>query len=135
MLRRRHGSAAALLHLTVLPITPLVDVSLLLAVFLLLVMDDSGRQSIPVALPEAGTGTGSEASALGVTIDAAGNLRVDGAALTLDALAARAKGAARATLHADTKVAHGRVVAVVDVLRKAGVERIFYATVPVVEDL
>jgi len=131
-LRRRHGQANVLLFLTVLPITPLVDVSLVLVVFLIACVDggkDPAR-ALPVALPRAGSATAPASEALAVTIDRGGAVRVDGRTVTPAELAAAAKGVRTATIHADAKVAHGTVVGVVDTLRKAGVGTIAYATVP-----
>ena len=52
-LRRRHGSGNVLLFLTVLPITPLVDISLLLLCFFLLAGQATVHRDLPVTLPKA----------------------------------------------------------------------------------
>lgn len=131
-LRRRHGQANVLLFLTVLPITPLVDVSLVLVVFLIACVDGGKEptRALPVALPRAGTGTAAPAASLEVAIDRGGQVRVGGRVVAPAELAVAAKGVRVATIHADAKVAHGTVVGVVDTLRKAGVATIAYATVP-----
>jgi len=131
-LRRRHGQGNVLLFLTVLPITPLVDVSLVLVIFLIAAVDggkDPGHD-LPVALPKAGSAATAATVALAVHIDRGGVVRVNGATVDPAGLAAAAKGVRAATIHADAKVAHGTVVGVVDTLRKAGVPTIAYATVP-----
>ena len=131
-LRRRHGQANVLLFLTVLPITPLVDVSLVLVVFLIACVEggkDPG-QSLPVALPKAGTAETAPVQALSVSIDRGGAVKVGGRGVTPAELAAAAKGIRQAIIHADAKVAHGTVVGVVDTLRKAGVGTIASATTP-----
>jgi len=131
-LRRRHGQTNILLFLTVLPITPLVDVSLVLVVFLIACVDGGKEpaRALPVALPKAGSSTAAPAQALAVYIDRGGQVRVAGRDVTPADLALAAKGARLATIYADAKVAHGTVVGVVDTLRKAGVGTIAYATVP-----
>lgn len=131
-LRRRHGQTNILLFLTVLPITPLVDVSLVLVVFLIACVD-GGKEpahALPVALPKAGTAAPAATEALAVYIDRGGAVRVGGREVSPADLAIAAKGARLATIHADAKVAHGIVVGVVDTLRKAGVATIAYATAP-----
>lgn len=131
-LRRRHGQANVLLFLTVLPITPLVDVSLVLVVFLIACVEGGKdpAHALPVALPKAGTSAPATTEALLVSIDRGGAVRVAGREVTPADLAIAAKGARLATIHADAKVAHGTVVGVVDTLRKAGVGTIAYATTP-----
>ncbi len=129
-LRRRHGSGNVLLFLTVLPIAPLVDISLVLVVFLIAAMQADAQRSLPVALPKAGTAAVSETAAFAVSIDQAGAVSVGGRSVTPAELTAAAKGRAQATIRADAKVAHGTVVGVVDALRKAGVDKIYYAATP-----
>ena len=131
-LRRRHGQTNILLFLTVLPITPLVDVALVLVVFLIACVE-GGKEpahALPVALPKAGSSAPAATGALAVYIDRAGAVRVAGRDVTPAELAIAAKGARLATIHADAKVAHGTVVGVVDTLRRAGVGTIAYATTP-----
>ena len=131
-LRRRHGQTNILLFLTVLPITPLVDVALVLVVFLIACVE-GGKEpahALPVALPKAGSAAPAATGALAVYIDRAGAVRVAGRDVTPAELAIAAKGARLATIHADAKVAHGTVVGVVDTLRRAGVGTIAYATTP-----
>ncbi|MBA3686804.1 MAG: biopolymer transporter ExbD [Planctomycetes bacterium] len=129
-LRRRHGPSNALLFLTVLPIAPLVDISLVLVVFLIAVMQADAQRALPVALPKAGTAAATVGASFAVSIDRSGVVRVDGRSVTPAELSASAKGRAQATIRADAKVDHGTVVGVVDALRKAGVDKIFYAATP-----
>ena len=130
-LRRRHGPNNALLFLTVLPITPLVDIALLLLGFFLLAGQAITR--LPVTLPKAGTAEAAT-EALRVAIERDGALTLDGRAIELADLQRLAGGAERVELHADAAVAHGRVVAVVDALRAAGAQKVYYATTPGVLD-
>ncbi len=129
-LRRRHGSGNVLLFLTVLPIAPLVDISLVLVVFLIAAMQADAQRSLPVALPKAGTAAVGDAVPFAVNVDRAGVVRIGGRSVTSTELTAAAKGQTQATIRADAKVEHGTVVGVVDALRKAGVDKIYYAATP-----
>lgn len=132
-LRRRHGPNNALLFLTVLPITPLVDISLLLLGFFMLAGQVAAHRELSVTLPKAGTAEAA-AAALNVAIGRDGAVTIAGRAVDLEELKASAAGAPRVALHADAAVPHGRVVAVVDALRAAGAGKVYYATTEGVED-
>ncbi|MBX3275678.1 MAG: biopolymer transporter ExbD [Sandaracinaceae bacterium] len=76
-------------------------------------------------------------SVLSVLVHRDGRVEIDGRAVALDAVEARARAhvaavgdAARAVIAADRRVAHGRVVDVVDRLRRAGIARISFAVEP-----
>lgn len=134
LLRRRHGANRVELALTVLPIAPMVDISLVLTVLLIAAPHgDQADKAVPVSLPKAGTGT-TGAPGLLVVVERSGVVRIGGAVATPAQLAMAAAGKRQATVQADAKVAHGAVVGVVDVLRKAGVEKVYYATVDGVVD-
>jgi biopolymer transport protein ExbD len=134
LLRRRHGANRLELALTVLPIAPMVDISLVLTVLLIAASHgDRPDRAVPVSLPRAGTGTAG-APGLLVVIERSGAVRVGGTAMDPRQLAGAAAGKRQATLQADAQVAHGTVVGVVDVLRKAGVDKVYYATVDGVVD-
>lgn len=125
-LRRRHGTQAGSGQ-TVLPLTPLIDISLMLAVLLIAVMDaEREDRNLPVELPKAETGQPARPGFV-VVIAADGSISVASERMDSAALGQAAVGREAAIIRADAAVAHGRVVAVVDVLRKAGVERILYA--------
>lgn len=134
LLRRRHGSGRQELALTVLPIAPMVDISLVLVVLLIAASHgDDEQKSLPVSLPRAGSGTAATPG-LRIVVERSGAVRLAGSVVTPAQLAAAAAGQRQATIQADAQVAHGSVVAVVDVLRKAGVDKVFYATVDGVVD-
>ncbi len=134
LLRRRHGPGRLELALTVLPIAPMVDISLVLVVLMIAASHgDQPDKAVPVSLPKAGTGT-TGASGLLVVVERSGVVRVAGTVVTPAELAKASAGRRQATVQADTKVEHGTVVGVVDVLRKAGVGTVYYATVEGVVD-
>jgi biopolymer transport protein ExbD len=130
-LRRRHGFHNAFINLT-----PLIDMSLMLVVFFVLCLTTSQAavRAMPVTLPEAGTAEGAKEATLEVAVDRAGAVTVDGKAIELPALEQRAHGIARASLLADRDAKHGRVVEVVDALRRAGVKDVYYATTKPLKD-
>lgn len=122
-LRRRHTHAPALADFA-----PLVDVTLMLVVFLLLTAEVVDAHAVPVELPTVASGEASAAGALELVITADGSIVHAGRELDLGALAGLVGEHASAVLQADTACPHGRVLAVVDVLREAGIGAIYYAT-------
>jgi len=110
-------------------ITPMVDIMLVLLIIFMVtaatIMDDS----IKIELPEAATGEETEASPLGVTIDADGGWHLNGAAITEDGLRAfiqerKAQDAdLQAIIAADRGIAHGDVIHLIDVVKQEGVNR------------
>jgi len=134
LLRRRHGPTRLELALTVLPIAPMVDISLVLVVLMIAANHgDQADKAVPVSLPKAATGIAG-ASGLLVLVERSGAVRIGGAVVSPAQLSKAASGRVQATIQADAKVEHGTVVAVVDVLRKAGVEKVYYATTEGVVD-
>ena len=118
-------------------VTPLVDVMLVLLI-IFMITAPMLTQGLDVALPEA-EGKSFELasnSPTKVTVTANGAVYVDGTAAGSDQLELtlgpmlRAKGIKRALLEADQSVPYGRVVAVLDVMNKAGVQQLGMITRP-----
>lgn len=128
-LRRRHGAAR-----TGLDFTSLVDIALVLVVYFLLASQAAASRDLPVTLPQAGTGQQAATDTLELAVDRGGTVTHRGRTVELKELPALAGGAKRVTLLADSEAKHGRVVEVVDVLRRAGVPEVYYATAPKVEE-
>jgi biopolymer transport protein ExbD len=128
-LRRHHG-----LGRSSLDFTALVDIALVLVVFFLLSAQAGGLRSLPVALPQAGSGEDAVQGSLEVAVDANGAITIHGRPVEPKELPAAAAGARRVVLLADAAARHGRVVEVVDILRRAGVQEIYYGTARKVED-
>ena len=119
-------------------VTPLVDVMLVLLI-IFMVTAPMLTQGLTVALPAAAEGKSFElASTNPATIQV-----TSGGAVYLDGVAAgstdlettlgpmlRARRIKRALLEADTSVPYGRVVAVLDVMNRAGVEQLGMVTQP-----
>ena len=122
-LRRSHHARKNFLDLA-----PMVDVTLTLVVFLLLSSESIDIQDLPVQLPQAASGS-SDIKAESVQISAEGQItwqkQAYGAAELVEAI--KASGTVdRVTIYADENARHGRVTEVVDRLRNAGIEHIFY---------
>lgn len=108
-------------------VTPLVDVVLVLLV-VLMITATAVLSQIPVQTPSAGNSTG--APTLTVSIAPNGTLRVDGQAATKRELRLRLRQTRpdRAIVSAHDTVDHASVVALMDLLRRGGVENIALQT-------
>jgi biopolymer transport protein ExbD len=110
---------------------PLIDILFLVLVFLVVTATFTERTVLPIALPHAATATpeAGERAGLVVAIDADGALYLDGRPQDLAAIARRLQAvrepaSATVTIAADSRVAHGRVIEVVDLVRGAGILRL-----------
>jgi biopolymer transport protein TolR len=123
-------------------VTPLVDVMLVLLI-IFMITAPMLTQGLDVALPQA-EGKSFELASNNpakVTVTSAGAVYVDGSPagsenleLSLGPLL-RARGIKRALLEADEGVPYGRVVAVLDVMNRAGVQQLGMITKPVEEQV
>jgi biopolymer transport protein TolR len=133
----RFGDSDDLGDMAEINVTPLVDVMLVLLI-IFMVTAPMLTQGLDVSLPEA-EGKSFELASHNpakVTITAAGAVYVDGTAvgsenleLTLGPML-RAKKIRRALLEADQGVPYGRVIAVLDVMNRAGVQQLGMITKP-----
>jgi len=118
-------------------VTPLVDVMLVLLI-IFMVTAPMLTQGLTVALPSA-EGKSFELASNNpskIQVTAAGAVYLDGVAVGSSALDTtlgpmlRARRVKRALLEADKGVPYGRVVAVLDVMNRAGVEQLGMVTQP-----
>jgi biopolymer transport protein TolR len=118
-------------------VTPLVDVMLVLLI-IFMITAPMLTQGLDVALPQA-EGKSFELASNNpakITVTAAGAVYIDGTPVGTDHLELtlgpmlRAKRIKRALLEADQGVSYGRVVAVLDVMNRAGVEQLGMITTP-----
>ncbi|GAB4196495.1 MAG: biopolymer transporter ExbD [Sandaracinaceae bacterium] len=113
--------------ITAINVTPLVDVVLVLLIILMVTASYIASRSIPMDLPSASTAEpGQQPRTLAISIDAEGQLYLDAEAVQEDALRGRVQSyvrdvgeaEARATIAADSRVSHGQVVRIIDLLRR-----------------
>ncbi len=114
-------------------VTPLVDVVLVLLIIFLATSYMIAQQSFKVELPKASQTVATEARTIAVMVKEDGTIVLDGQPVSPEALEAElsTRVAANAELQvvvgADERVAHGRVVTVMDVARRAGVSKLAFA--------
>jgi biopolymer transport protein TolR len=116
-------------------VTPLVDVILVLLI-IFMVTAPMMQRGVDVQLPKVESATGAEQQRLIVTIDRANRVYLNETSLPLgdleQHLSAVATGYAEpfVYLRADQSVPYGRVMAVMDRIKKAGIERVGLVTEP-----
>src|SRR5215468_2761952 len=117
-------------------VTPLVDVTLVLLIIFMVTARIIVSQGMPMDLPKSASGEALQ-TVFAVELTADGKTRVDSQAAADDeaitplAKAAKAKNKElRAVIRADKKVEHGRVIHVLDLLRRAGIAKIAFAVTP-----
>jgi biopolymer transport protein TolR len=120
-------------------VTPLVDVVLVLLLIFIVTAKIVAVPALSMELPAAASGSDVQV-VFSVMIDPSGNLTVDGAAVRDDAafvdLAIHAQAThddLRAVIHADGAVPHRAVIHVMDMLKRAKISRIAFATAPIPE--
>ena len=124
-LRSRRGSGSMLGEINV---TPLVDVVLVILVIMMVTAGFIVSRAIAVDLPRAASGQAVPRT-LAITIDVTGQWFLDGRRVDEPAMRGRVRAArdadpnARAVIAADGRVAHARVVQVIDLLRTEGIDR------------
>jgi biopolymer transport protein ExbD len=110
-------------------VTPLVDVTLVLLVVFMVTATYVVKDAISVDLPRAAAGGEIVGPTLAIALDREGKLFVDGAPATPESAreavrAALARSAeARAVISADRAVSHGRVIEVIDLVKREGLTR------------
>jgi biopolymer transport protein ExbD len=120
-------------------VTPLVDVTLVLLIIFMVTAKIIVSQGMPMDLPKAASGESLQ-TVFSVELTQDGKTRVDSQAVPSDeAIAQLAKDAhakskdLRAVIRADRKVEHGRVIHVLDLLKRSGIAKIAFAVSPVAE--
>ena len=120
-------------------VTPLVDVTLVLLIIFMVTAKIIVAQGMPMDLPKAASGEVVQ-TVFSVDLQTDGKTYVDSKQIANDdAIAGLAKEAKaknndlRAVIRADRKVEHGRVIHVLDLLKRAGVAKIAFAVSPLAE--
>jgi len=118
-------------EITGINVTPLVDVTLVLLVIFMVTAKLVMSQAMPLDLPKAATASEIQ-TMFTVTVDAQGVIQANGKTVDDTALRAATRAAQRATpdlravLSASSRVDHGRVMHVLDVLREVGVAKVAF---------
>ena len=109
--------------ITDINVTPLVDVVLVLLIILMVTATAIVSKTIPMELPKAATGEQTPSS-LAVSIDQDGQIFLDTIPVSPEELRTRVRAARdveedlRAVIAADGRIAHAKVVQVIDILRQ-----------------
>jgi biopolymer transport protein ExbD len=110
-------------------VTPLVDVTLVLLIIFMVTATYVVREAIQVDLPRAASGGETVGPTLAFVLDREGKLFLDGAPATLEDARGAVRAAlarsseARALISADRAVSHGRVIEVIDLVKREGLTR------------
>ena len=110
-------------------VTPLVDVTLVLLIIFMVTATYVVREAIQVDLPRAASGGETVGPTLAFVLDRDGKLFLDGAPATLEDARGAVRAAlarsseARALISADRAVSHGRVIEVIDLVKREGLTR------------
>jgi biopolymer transport protein ExbD len=119
-------------------VTPLVDVMLVLLVIFMVTAKIIVSQGIPMDLPKAAGEEvqnifSVELTADGLTFVDSQKVQNDDIIGNLAKMAKSKQKELRAVIRADSKVEHGRVIHVLDLLKRAGVAKIAFAISPIKE--
>ena len=110
-------------------ITPMVDIMLVLLIIFMVTASTIMDDSILIELPEAATGEETQASLLGITIDADGLWHLNGDDIDEPGLRSfiqeqKAQDAdLQAIIAADRSIAHGEVIHLIDVVKQEGITK------------
>jgi biopolymer transport protein ExbD len=116
-------------EITGINVTPLVDVTLVLLIIFMVTATYVVKEAIAVDLPRAASGGETVGPTLALALDREGKLFLDGAPATPEAARAAVRAAvarsaeARAIISADRAVSHGRVVEVIDLVKREGLTK------------
>ncbi len=116
-------------EITGINVTPLVDVVLVLLIIFMVTATYVVKEAIEVDLPRAASGGETVGPTLAFALDREGRLFLDGAPASPESAreavrAALARSAeARALISADRAVPHGRVVEIIDLVKREGLTR------------
>jgi biopolymer transport protein ExbD len=116
-------------EITGINVTPLVDITLVLLIIFMVTATYVVKETLEVDLPRAASGGQTVGQTLAFAVDREGKLFLDGAPATNGAARAAVRAAvarspeARAIISADRAVSHGRVVEIIDLVKREGLTR------------
>lgn len=115
-------------------IIPMIDIIFFLLVFFMMnSLQTIAQKALSVQLPQATTASAPAQLPVVLTLDAEGHITIDNVPMGIDAAEAMVKERiaqnpnASVILQADKRSAHGQVVAIMDMLKQAGVKRLAIA--------
>jgi biopolymer transport protein ExbD len=110
-------------------VTPFVDVVLVLLVIFMITAPMLVKEMMEIRLPKTASGDGSAIPTLAIAVNRSGQILLDGQIVDDLILTEAAKTAlqknvdAQAIIAADTEVAYGKVVKVIDILKSSGLSK------------
>lgn len=110
-------------------VVPLVDIILVVLIIFMVTAPMFMKPTINVNLPKAASGDKTAPSKLNIALTADGRVNLNGSFVNEDAIKAKAteeaakNGDVQAIISADKDVPHGKVVAVLDIVKGAGVKK------------
>lgn len=110
-------------------VVPLVDIILVVLIIFMVTAPMIMKPSISVNLPKAASGDSTLPSKLNIAISADGKIRLDGHEATDEVISQEAKNELsknpeiQAIISADKDVPHGKVIAVLDIVKSVGVKK------------
>ena len=117
-----------------LMIIPMIDIIFFLLVFFMMnSLQTIAQKALSVQLPQATIASAPAQLPVVLTLDAEGHITIDNVPMSIDAAEAMVKERiaqnpnASVILQADKRSAHGQVVAIMDMLKQAGVKRLAIA--------
>ena len=115
-------------------IVPMIDIIFFLLVFFMMnSLQTIAQKALSVQLPQATTASAPAQLPVVLTLDAEGHITIDNVPMSIDAAEAMVKERiaqnpnASVILQADKRAIHGQVVAIMDMLKQAGVKRLAIA--------
>ncbi len=118
-----------------LNLTPFTDVVLVLLIVFMISAPGMLSSVLPIHLPRASSGDPGTRKGMVIGLEKGGELYLNGEAVTSDQLQSRLqelakeKNAEAITLQADSRTEHGRVVEILDMVRKAGLDEVSVGTI------
>lgn len=115
-------------------IIPMIDIIFFLLVFFMMnSLQTVAQKALSVQLPQATTASVPAQLPVVLTLDAEGHITIDNVPMSIDAVEVMVKERiaqnpnASVILQADKRSAHGQVVAIMDMLKQAGIKRLAIA--------
>lgn len=115
-------------------VTPFVDVVLVILIIFMVTAPMIVKSSLEVQLPKAASGIQSSPSPLTVTLDQDGQIDINGQRISRNqlqdevSLIIQDNPNTQAIISADKDISHGEVIAVIDIIKTAGVSKFAIAT-------